>query len=141
MDTNQRKFHLDVLTPEGAAVSVDAVSLIVPAIDGQLGVLGGHAPLLAMLGAGPMTVTDESRRRHRYFVAGGFVHVLADSVSVLADQCIPVEQLERGRAIAELDEAQRMEAPNEEAGVRRRDAVVAAKAKLAMARKPAAEGL
>jgi ATP synthase F1 epsilon subunit len=130
MATTRRKFALDILTPDGPVLSTQAVSLVLPAVDGQIGILGGHAPLLAMIGAGALKLEDDNARHRRFFVAGGLANVRENSVSVLAEQCLDAEGLQPATATAELDRATQMPTDTPEARMRRQAAVVLAQAKV-----------
>jgi F-type H+-transporting ATPase subunit epsilon len=78
------RLDVHVVTPEREVWSGDAEMVVVTAADGQLGVLPGHAPLLALLGRGPLEV-QAGGERIRTTVDGGFLHVANDRVDVLAE--------------------------------------------------------
>jgi F-type H+-transporting ATPase subunit epsilon len=63
----------------------DADSVVVPVYDGQVGILPGHAPFMAPLGHGILTVTQQGQPR-RFRVAGGFLQVVSNTVRVVAEQ-------------------------------------------------------
>jgi len=76
---------VSVVSPEQVLFEGDASSVVVPAYDGLIGILPRHAPMLALLGHGRLTVrTSEGDRR--FTVGGGFVQVRADVVRVVAEQ-------------------------------------------------------
>ena len=93
-----------VATPEGPAFEGSARAVIVPAVDGELGILPRHAPLVAALGCGELRV-DANGDRKRYFLEGGFVQVLNDRVAVLATRVQAVEDIDRAEAERLLEEA------------------------------------
>ena len=66
-----------VRTGEGESVTI-------PAHDGLMGILVGHAPMMALLGTGDVVVKEGSSE-HRIHVSGGFMQVIDDEVSVLAE--------------------------------------------------------
>ena len=79
------RLTLTVVTPERSVVeraACDAVSL--PGEAGELGILPGHTPLVALLGVGAVSFTDAGRKT-AVAVRGGFVEVAGDAVRVLAD--------------------------------------------------------
>jgi len=78
------RLEVHVVTPEREVWSGDADMVVATAADGQLGVLPGHAPLLALLGRGPLEV-QSGGERVRATVDGGFLHVANDRVDVLAE--------------------------------------------------------
>ena len=85
------RFHVSVLTAEGALYQSDRAEFVVlPAAEGELGVLDRHVPLVALLKPGPMTVTQEGGDEEVLYVSGGFVDISRDAeggttVTVLAD--------------------------------------------------------
>ena len=79
-----RLFRLQVFTQEKKVFDDDIRSVVVPAHDGYIGVLAGHAPLITLLGNGKLTIhtpTDELRMR----LAGGFLEVVHNTATILAD--------------------------------------------------------
>jgi F-type H+-transporting ATPase subunit epsilon len=77
--------RVSVVSPEQVLFEGAATSVVLPAYDGLMGILPRHAPMLALLGRGLMTVkTAEGHRQFR--VGGGFVQVRADVVRVVAEQ-------------------------------------------------------
>jgi F-type H+-transporting ATPase subunit delta len=81
----------------------------VPAASGVMGVLGDHAPTIAQLKPGIVTVhtNDMADITHRYFISGGFAVIKADSSAVVtAVEAIKPEDLDAGAARKALDEAQ-----------------------------------
>jgi F-type H+-transporting ATPase subunit epsilon len=77
--------QVSLVSPEAVLFEGAATSVVLPAYDGLIGILPRHAPMLALLGRGLMTVkTAEGHRQFR--VGGGFVQVRADVVRVVAEQ-------------------------------------------------------
>ena len=74
-----------IVSPERVAWEGEASSLVAPAWDGQVGVLPGHAPMIALLGAGELSVDAVGGGSETHFVAGGVLKVLEDGVTVLAE--------------------------------------------------------
>ena len=88
--SSQRRLNVTVISPSASVFSGPATSLIAPAHDGEVGILYGHAPMVVLLGEGALRLrTDEGPRRFR--VAQGFMQVLRDDVTVLAERVEPVE--------------------------------------------------
>ena len=100
------RIQLDVITPERRFVSetVDAVTL--PGLDGELGILPGHTPLISQLQTGVLTYTQGGATR-RLLVSGGFVEVKGDRVSVLADLAEMPDEVDAARARQEREQAER----------------------------------
>ena len=78
------KLEVHVVTPEQEVWAGDADMVVVTADDGQLGVLPGHAPLLALLGEGPLKIVAGGTEVLAQ-VDSGFLHVANDRVEVLAE--------------------------------------------------------
>jgi len=105
-ETNQLRVRL--VTPERILVEQNADAVELPAKTGYMEVLYGHAPLLAELGAGDVTLHgasggENAGKSDRYNVSWGFVEVLPDRVTILANDAIVPSQIDVGRAKQELD--------------------------------------
>jgi F-type H+-transporting ATPase subunit epsilon len=107
------KFTLEVMTPVRLVVRETVSEAQIPVLGGYIGVLPGHAPLLAEMGIGELTYRVGSRT-YSCTAMGGFVEVLADRVIVLADAAELVEKIDVPRAQAARDRAQkRLATPND----------------------------
>jgi F-type H+-transporting ATPase subunit epsilon len=98
-------FTLTIVTAESEVFSEEVDSLVAPGIDGQLGILPNHAPLMTQLQPGEMTVranNDESVLA----VTGGFMEVLNNKVTILADTAEMDVAIDLERAEAALKRAQ-----------------------------------
>jgi len=91
--------RLEFVTPERAIVHEDVDEVGVPGEDGHFGVLPGHAPLLASLATGELWYRVKGEIKYA-FVAGGFVEVVPDRVSVLAQVAERAEEIDAQRAEA-----------------------------------------
>jgi F-type H+-transporting ATPase subunit epsilon len=101
------KINLTVVTRERKIIETQVDEVILPASDGELGVLPGHTPLLATLRIGPLRYRSGSRVE-RLVISWGFAEVLPDRVIVLAEKgFLPTEidraEAERERAAAEKE--------------------------------------
>ena len=83
-----QQLHCSVLTPDGAVFTGNVQSVLAPAVDGYLQVLVKHAPLITALGKGELRVRDANGEPTSWQVEGGFLEVLNDEVSVLAEKLI-----------------------------------------------------
>lgn len=93
------KLTLEVVTPERQVLHEDVDTIQLPGLDGYLGILPGHAPLLTQLGAGILSF--EKGGETRYATAlGGFAEVLGNRVIVLAERSELAEEIDVGRAEA-----------------------------------------
>ncbi|MEM7232152.1 MAG: ATP synthase F1 subunit epsilon [Planctomycetota bacterium] len=91
-------------TPESAIFEGSVRSVVVPAADGELGILPRHAPLVGSLGVGELRVESESGEKSRYFVDGGFLQVSGQNVTVLAARATNASELDRTAEHARLEE-------------------------------------
>ena len=99
-------FHFDLVSPEKLAFAGEVAQVDVPGAEGDFGVLAGHAPLVAMLRPGIVTVHDAQGAR-RIVVLGGFAEVSAEGLTVLADLADTVGEFDPAvvaTRIAELEE-------------------------------------
>jgi len=99
------KILLEIVTPDRALVREEIDEVVVPAFDGYLGVLPGHTPLLATLKVGELWYR-QGQEKHYLAVAFGFLEVLPDHVTVLAQvserpEEIDVQRAERAKQRAE----------------------------------------
>jgi F-type H+-transporting ATPase subunit epsilon len=97
--------ELEVDTPERQLVREQVEDVQLPGLDGYMGILPGHAPLVGQLGTGFLTFMSGSKRRY-LAVDGGFLEIREDHVRVLADSAQAAEDIDVNRARAELKEAQ-----------------------------------
>ncbi len=88
---------LDIVTAERVAFSEDVDLVVAPGVEGQLGILPHHAPLMTMLEPGELRVRKGSEE-FSLVVSGGFLEVRPDRVIVLADAAERVEEIDLARA-------------------------------------------
>jgi len=74
---------VSVISPEAVLFEGDTDSVVAPAYDGEVGILTGHAPLMALLGDGQLRLGGEGRR---FNISGGFMQVLNDEVRVVTEK-------------------------------------------------------
>jgi F-type H+-transporting ATPase subunit epsilon len=91
------KLKFEIVTAERMVYSDDVDIVIAPGIEGQLGILPGHAPLLTMLQPGELVVRREGEET-AMFVSGGFLEVMQNRVTVLADIAERAEEIDISRA-------------------------------------------
>jgi F-type H+-transporting ATPase subunit epsilon len=75
---------VSVISPESVLFEGDADSVVAPAYDGEVGILTGHAPLMALLGDGELRLGGGTGRRFK--VSGGFMQVLDNHVRVVTEK-------------------------------------------------------
>lgn len=99
-------FQLELVSPERLLLSRQVEMATIPAIEGEMGVLPGHSPMIVALRGGVIRVRENGAESERLFVAGGFAEVSPDRCTVLADEAIPVANLSRAEAERRLAEAE-----------------------------------
>jgi F-type H+-transporting ATPase subunit epsilon len=113
---------VQIVTPEREVVVADDATLVIAkGVEGDVGIMAGHAPLLIALGIGPLTLVREGNRRDVIAIDGGFLQVSRDQVIVLAEYAILPEEIDVGQTEAEIAELrQRLSAEAEAEDVKRR---------------------
>jgi F-type H+-transporting ATPase subunit epsilon len=96
---------LEIVTPERQVFSEEVDAVVCPGIEGELGVLPHHAPLLTTLGVGELRIRRGSEEEY-FAIAGGFLQVRPDKVVVMAETAdmaseIDLEKAQQARAEAE----------------------------------------
>src|SRR4051794_595253 len=92
VDVRPRHLQCVVVSPERALFDEPADFVALPMYDGELGVLPGRAPLIGRLGYGELRIRRGEMTK-RFFVDGGFVQVVANTVTVLTSKAVPAEEI------------------------------------------------
>lgn len=100
-------FQLEFVSPEKLLLSRPVEMALLPAADGQMGVLPGHAPMIVALRGGVISVHEGGAETEALFVPGGFAEITPTRVTVLADEATPVAQLSRADAELRITEAEK----------------------------------
>ena len=107
-----------VVTPERTELDREAEYVSLPMFDGELGVMGGRAPLIGRLGFGTLRL-QTAAGPERYYVDGGFAHIEGDVINVLTGRSTPIDLIDRDKVHEDLDNALAMSgATPEEAKIR-----------------------
>jgi F-type H+-transporting ATPase subunit epsilon len=99
-------FQLELVSPERLLLSRQVEMAVIPAAEGEMGVLPGHSPMIVALRGGVISVRENGAESERLFVAGGFAEVSPDRCTVLADEATPVANVSRAEAERRLSEAE-----------------------------------
>ena len=97
-------FHFDLVSPEKLAFSGEVEQVDVPGVEGDFGVLAGHAPIVAAVRPGILTIISGGSRQ-KVVVLGGVAEMSEKGLTVLADTATSVEDLDRAKfadTIAEM---------------------------------------
>jgi len=98
-------FHFDLVSPEKLAFSGDVDQVDVPGVEGDFGVLAGHAPVVAVIRPGILTVTSGGTQQ-KIIVLGGLAEMSEKGLTVLADVATSLEELDRARFADQISEMQ-----------------------------------
>lgn len=97
---------LEIVSPEKLLLSRSVDMVVIPASEGDMGVLEGHTPMIVTLRGGTIALYDGDTITDRMFVAGGFAEVTPERCTVLANEVAPVAEFNRTEAEQRLAEAQ-----------------------------------
>lgn len=99
-------FTFELVSPEQLLLSGEATQVVVPGAEGDFTILPGHAPILSTMRPGIMSVTMSGEAEQRIFVRGGFAEAGPASLTVLAEQAIPMDELDAEALGREIGNAQ-----------------------------------
>jgi F-type H+-transporting ATPase subunit epsilon len=97
-------FHFDLVSPEKLAFSGEVDQVDIPGVEGDFGVLAGHAPVVAAIRPGILTVTTGGGTREKIIVLGGLAEVSEKGLTVLADVATSIQELDRARFAETISE-------------------------------------
>lgn len=93
----------DIVTPAAKLYSDDAYMVVVPGVEGEMGFLQGHVPLVSVLADGVVRIQDDPSSEHKRFaLQGGYVEVTGSKVIILADRALPVGDIDVAAVREEL---------------------------------------
>ena len=101
------KVEFELVSPERLLVSEAIEMVVVPGADGDFGVLTGHAATVSSIRPGVLAVFENGAVTSRVFISGGFAEVTPERCTVLADEAVPLGDLDRSgieRSIVDLRE-------------------------------------
>lgn len=102
----EKTFQFELVSPEQILASEEAYMAVIPGEAGDFGVLADHAPLLSSLRPGVVKLTLPDMTERRIFVAGGFADINGQICSVLAEEAVNVDSLDRAALENELRDLQ-----------------------------------
>ena len=97
---------LEIVSPDKLLLSQPVDMAVLPAAEGEMGVLPGHAPMIVLLRGGTITLHEGGRPTGKLYVSGGFAEVTPERCTVLADEAVRTTELSRAGAQAKLQEAE-----------------------------------
>ncbi len=101
-------FHLTIVTTEQTIYEGAVHMLIAPAIDGEIGILTNHHPLVTKLGPGALRVVKPDQSEERLFVSGGYLEVKNNKATLLSDIAESADAIEIGEARAARERASKL---------------------------------
>jgi F-type H+-transporting ATPase subunit epsilon len=107
---------LEIVSPEKLLVSQAVDMVVIPASEGDIGVLPEHSPMIVLLRGGEVILYENEQITARYFVTGGFAEITEERCTVLADTAEPSAQVDRGMGERQLQDAMRDLSDAERAG-------------------------
>ena len=93
-----KTMHCDIVSAERQLFSGSVEFLVAPAVEGELGILPGHAPLLTQINQGPVRVVLENGEEEVFFVSGGFLEVQPKMVTILSDTAERADSMDEAEA-------------------------------------------
>lgn len=98
-------FPLELITPEARVMAENVRSVRAPGIEGSLGVLANHAPLMTALTVGVLKIEHDNGDMEYISISGGFMQVTPDKVIILADTAERAADIDVARAEADISRA------------------------------------
>lgn len=96
------KVEFELVAPERLLASALVDMVVAPGEAGDFGVLPGHSLLMSLLRPGVLETWEDNQVTRRIFVAGGFAEVTAERCTVLAEEAVPVGDIDAGKLEQEL---------------------------------------
>jgi F-type H+-transporting ATPase subunit epsilon len=115
---------LQIVSPARLVLSRSVDMVVMPGYEGDLAAQENHAPMIVLLRGGVIALYDAANVVGRFFVAGGFAEITADRCTILADDAVPVEELNADQARRNLAAAEAAWAEVDKTDINARDAVL-----------------
>lgn len=118
-----KTFNFELVSPERLLLSGSAGEVVVPGAEGEFTFLPGHAPIMSTLKPGVVRVAMDGEPEARIFVRGGFVEGGPENLTLLAEQAIPMDELDAAALAEEVKNAEEdvADAKDDETGARRQE--------------------
>jgi F-type H+-transporting ATPase subunit epsilon len=101
------QIQFELVSPERLLITRKVHMVVVPGSEGDFGVLPDHAPLISNVRPGVIDVYEGDAVSDRVFVAGGFAEVTGERCTVLADEAVPVKEIDRTKVQGEIEALRR----------------------------------
>ncbi len=96
-----------VITPDRILLDTSCESVSFPTVDGSVGILSGHAPMVAAIGVGELAYKADNGTEESVFVAGGFAEVRDNTVRIVTDSSEPASEIDVERAVRAAERARK----------------------------------
>ena len=110
-------FMLEIVTPEELLFKDEVQFVVVPEVNGELGVLRNHAPMIAALNIGIVRYTDTSGAIKKVAISGGFMEVMSNEVRILAETAERGPEIDVLRAKTSRDRAEKRLSEHDDASI------------------------
>jgi len=97
--------QFELVSPEKLLLSEEVEMVVVPGAEGDFGVLPGHTPVISTVRPGVIHIFEGGAVKTRIFVAGGFAEVTAERCTVLAEEAVLLDDIDRDQVEKSLQEA------------------------------------
>jgi len=97
--------QFELVSPEKLLLSEDVEMVVVPGVEGDFGVLPGHAPMISTVRPGVIHVFEGGSVKTRIFVAGGFAEVTTERCTILAEEAVALDDIDRAGVEKDLQDA------------------------------------
>ncbi len=114
------KLHFDLVSPERLLISAEVDQVNVPGSEGDFGVFAGHAPVMTTLKPGVLSIVNGGKAAEKFFVRGGFAEVTLQGLTVLAEEAMPLAELDGTALDQRIKNAEEDVADAKDASVRDR---------------------
>ncbi len=98
-------FKFDLVSPERLLVSEDVESVIIPGTEGEMTVMANHSPVMTTIKPGVVTVKSVAGPEQKYVVFGGFADILPSGCTLLAEEAVPVQDINREQLARRIQNA------------------------------------
>ena len=98
----EEQIEFELVSPARLLVSEPVDMVVVPGAEGDFGAMYRHSPLISAVRTGVIRIYEGDQVKRRIFVAGGFAEVTPARCTVLAEEAMPLEDIDRGTVEAEL---------------------------------------
>lgn len=97
--------QFELVSPEKLLLSEEVEMVVVPGSEGDFGVLPGHTPVISSVRPGIIHIFEGGAVKSRIFVAGGFAEVTGERCTVLAEEAVPLDEIDRDQVEKDLQNA------------------------------------